>query len=68
LGGSSATTLLLVRVLDDVSIFRISDPEERYLRSKDSILKIKFSDQSSLALTFGDAYALLGNSCLSDGP
>ena len=68
MGGSSATTLLLVRALDDVSVFQISDSEERYLRSNDSVLKIKFSDQSSLALSFGDAYKLLGDSCLSDRP
>lgn len=68
LHGSSATTLLLVRVLDDVSVFQISDSEERYLRSNDSVLKIKFSDQSSLALSFSDAYKLLGDSCLSDRP
>lgn len=67
-GKNSATTFLIIRALDDISIFNLIDTEQQYLRAKDSFLKIKFSDQSSLALSFDKAYNLLEESCSPPRP
>jgi hypothetical protein len=68
LGKNSATTFLLIRSLDDISIFNLIDTEQQYLKAKYSFLKIKFSDQSSLAISFDKAYNLLGESCSPQRP
>jgi hypothetical protein len=63
LGGKYPATFLLIRALEDASIFRIVDVKERYLSYQDSGIKVKFSDQSSILIPFSSAYELLGNSC-----
>ena len=63
LGGKYTATFLLIRDLEDASIFRIVDVKERYLSYKDSGIKVKFSDQNSILIPFGSAYEQLGNSC-----